>query len=145
MLLGVAASVDPIAAVIVRLSAFSGAAISLVMVKLSLAPLIMASSVGLISAVSVRLSLGHGHSAARQTGVGVSSRMGVASISYVVLDMGFAVSTSRAGPQETKNNKIRLAGKNRTRLGYFFLTMLYLVVTDVWLFIGDNCIEWFMC
>jgi len=127
VLLGIASSVNPIAAVMVRLSLVSLGAISAVMVRLSLVPVNMAISVGAIAAVMVRLSLGHGQSMKGQVevavavikggGVGVS-RMGVAVITKVAPGEGVSVTTDTAGPQEAKNNKIMLTGNNSKMLGY---------------------------
>jgi len=115
VLLGMAASVNPISAVRVVLVS-------------------MTTNVGGISAVRVRLSLGI------EGGVGVL-RMGVASISKVVLGVGVSVTTNTAGPQETKNNRIRLAGNNRKILGKVLFMALCLLVTEVWLFICDKYIK----
>jgi hypothetical protein len=119
VLLGMAASVDPIAAVMVRLSPSNKGDSAAVMVKLSLVPVIMASSVGLISAVKVRLSLGHGHSIKGQVEVAVTEGggVGVVVISKVAPGIGDAIPTYAAGPQETKNNRIRPVGNNRKILG----------------------------
>ena len=71
VLLGMAVSVHPIAWVMVMLSLSSVGPIAAVIVRLSLVPICMAAKVGAISAVRVRLSLGHGHSFAGQIGVAV--------------------------------------------------------------------------
>ena len=55
-------------------------------------------------------------------------RMGVASISEVELGVGVSVSKNTAGPHETKNNRIRLAGNNRKMRENIFLMLLYLIV-----------------
>ena len=149
VLLGIASSVTPIAAVIVRLSLGSVGAIAAVMVRLSLVltcmatnvgaisavrvrlslgqgqlqtglAVNMASSVGFISAVKVKLSLGHGQSSKGHVGVGVS-RMGVANITEVALGVGVVISTNTAGPQDAKNNRISPIGNNRKMLGNIFL------------------------
>ena len=83
-------------------------------------PFNMASSVGFISAVKVKLSLGHGQSSKGHVGVGVS-RMGVANITEVALGVGVVISTNTAGPQDAKNNRISPIGNNRKMLGNIFL------------------------
>jgi hypothetical protein len=89
------------------------------MVKLSLVPVIMASRVGPISAVKVRLSLGHGQSIKGQVEVAVTEGggVGVVVISKVAPGVGETIPTYVAGPQETKNNRIRPVGNNRKMLG----------------------------
>ena len=66
----------------------------------------MAANVNPIAAVAVMLSLGHSPS---QTGVSV----GIAREVAVELESAVGVAGSTAGPQEAKNNRIRLAGENR--------------------------------
>jgi hypothetical protein len=48
-------------------------------------------------------------------------------ISKGISGVGVLVSTNTAGPQETKNNRIRLAGKNRKILGNVFFITPYLL------------------
>jgi hypothetical protein len=113
VLIGMAVSVDRIAAVRVRLSSGQGQVQTGV-------PVNRAFRVGSIAAVRVRLSLGQGQSSHSQvkSGDGVEVfRMEMAGTSNAVSDVGVPISTNVAGPQETNINKIRLDGKKRKILG----------------------------
>ena len=128
---GIAANVEPIAAVKVRLSLGQG--------QLQAGdPVKMAASVGAISAVRVMLSLEHGQSFPGQMGLaegankvafvgraGVTS-FGVARISNVAMGTGVTVTRPRFDPQDTRRIKTRMAGNKEKRPNNFLFMVILL-------------------
>jgi hypothetical protein len=119
-LVGIAVRVNPITAVIVKLSLGQGQIQAGV-------PVSMAASVGAISAVIVMLSPEHGQSFPWQVGlaegvisfgpgggVGVSS-VGVARSSNVAVGAGVMVTRNGLESQDVMKSKIRVAGKSQKR------------------------------